>query len=119
MVGAAFGAPARYWVDRHVSHRFGDPDGTRIPFGTLTVNVLGSLLLGMIVAYGFTENLSAAFGTGMCGSFTTFSTFAAQTDVLQRGKQGRLAVLNIALSVVLCVLAYWAGWHLLTGITGG
>lgn len=72
--GAAFGAPARYLVDRSVTRRF----GADFPWGTLVVNVLGSVLLGVVVAVCAGSG-RLALGVGFCGAFTTYSTFSAQS----------------------------------------
>jgi len=74
-LGGAVGAPARYLVDRAVTRR----RGAGFPWGTLVINVSGSLLLGVLAALAIKGHLSsvtfAAAGAGFCGAFTTFSSF--------------------------------------------
>lgn len=89
VVGAAVGAPARLLVSRAVA-------GER---GTLVVNVVGSLLLGLFT--GLSPAAYALLGIGFCGAFTTFSTFAVEVVTLRP----RGGALLSAASVVLCCLA--------------
>lgn len=100
--GAAVGAPLRYLVDRYVQRRW-DPV---LPWGTWTVNVLGSLLLGVVsVIAGRTVLLLA--GVGFCGAFTTYSTFGYQV-VRLAGRPAR-ALLYAAVSLGAGLLAALAG----------
>jgi fluoride exporter len=86
------------------------------PWGTLVVNVAGSALLGWVLAAGQQGSLSrtgvALFGTGFCGAFTTFSTFAWETDSLVDEGARLLAPIYVTTSVVGCVsvaaLTWWA-----------
>ncbi len=111
-VGAALGAPARFLTDRAVQARF----GTRFPWGTLTVNVVGSLLLGTLL--GAAEQLAlppalvAGVGTGFCGALTTYSTFGGETVALARRGDGVLAAGNVVLSVAATVAAASVGFVL-------
>ena len=73
-LGASLGAPVRYLLDRAVQRRH----ETRFPWGTFTVNVLGSALLGAL-ARAAGHDATAIAGTGFCGAFTTYSTFAVET----------------------------------------
>ena len=83
-VGAALGACARFIIDRRLNGRW--------PRGTLLVNLLGSLILGIAVGYSLSTPSGSALmlalvGTGFCGALTTFGGFAAQTmDLLQLGR---------------------------------
>ncbi|MES1167981.1 MAG: fluoride efflux transporter CrcB [Oleiharenicola lentus] len=88
------------------------------PWATLLVNVLGSLLIGGLMArFGSVETGSAANlrslpVAGFCGGFTTFSTFSWQTlEQMQKGQWG-VAAANVLLSVGLCLLAVWLGFRL-------
>jgi CrcB protein len=101
-VGAAVGAPLRYLVDRALNGRH----GSRLPWGTLAVNVAGSFLLGMLAAGSLRTPapVMAAVGTGFCGTLTTYSTFGYETVRLWHERAGRYAVGwyavgNVAVSV--------------------
>lgn len=104
--GSAFGGVLRYLV-AHVSR--GLP--ARLPYWTLAVNVVGSLLIGMgAAAFAGSERSRLLLLTGFCGGFTTFSAFSFETlELFQREAPG-WALANIAANVVLSLLACWAGW---------
>lgn len=109
-VGGAVGSVARAMVALSLPARF--------PWATLLVNVLGSLLIGWLMAgLGPIESATAAslrslLVAGFCGGFTTFSTFSWQTlEQMQKGQWGA-ATLNVLLSVGLCLLAVWLGFKL-------
>ena len=95
-LGAAVGAPLRYLVDRLIQVRI----GSRFPWGTLAVNVGGSLLLGFLVGLPVGAKVAALLGTGFCGALTTYSTFGWETVTLAAEGARRHAVLNVAVSVV-------------------
>ncbi|GII06093.1 fluoride efflux transporter FluC [Planobispora takensis] len=95
-LGAAVGAPLRYLTDRAVQSR----RGAAFPWGTLTVNVIGSALLGALLALPVPGWAMTLAGTGLCGALSTYSTFAYET-VRLAGSGARLrAVLNVVVSVV-------------------
>lgn len=98
--GAAFGAPARYLLDRAVQRRH---DGA-FPWGTFCVNVLGSALLGVVAARAG-HDAAALAGTGFCGAFTTYSTFAVETVRLGTT---RLAAAYVVASVVIGLAVFTA-----------
>jgi CrcB protein len=108
--GGAIGALLRYWMSSGITHLL----GRSFPYGTLAVNVLGSLLMGFLYIM-LIDKLSlgpvwrAALLVGLLGAFTTFSTFSIET--LNLMEQGELikAFLNVVLSVVLCLIAAWVG----------
>ena len=90
----------------------------RLPWATLVVNVLGSLVIGALVArfatFAPSEHARAHnfWVVGVCGGFTTFSSFSWQTfDLAQKGNWGAAAA-NVLLSLVLCFSATWLGWRL-------
>lgn len=108
--GGAIGAVLRYAVSNGV-HALA---GRAFPYGTLTVNVLGSLLMGflyIILIERVSNNLSlrAMLIIGFLGAFTTFSTFSIETFNLLENGEAFKALVNILISVVLCLLAAWAG----------
>ncbi|WP_330270170.1 fluoride efflux transporter CrcB [Lentzea sp. NBC_00516] len=94
-LGAALGAPARYLLDRLVQSRH----SSDFPFGTLTVNVVGCLLIGFVVGTSWMPLL----GVGFCGGLTTYSTFSYETVKLLEAEKYRPALLNVLVSVVLGV----------------
>ncbi len=108
--GGSFGALARFWVASIIY----DWLGREFPHGTLVVNVSGCFLMGvltelMLQRFALTAEFRAAVLVGFLGAYTTFSTFAIET--LSLFEQGELlkALLNIFLSVALCLLAVWFG----------
>jgi fluoride exporter len=108
-LGAAIGAPTRYVTDRAVSTRW----RTVFPFGTLTVNVIGSLILGILFGgaarHGISPQLVALLGTGFCGALTTYSTFGYETIRLMHDHLYRPAALNVAVSLGCGCAAAFAG----------
>jgi fluoride exporter len=97
-VGAAVGAPLRYLVDRAVQARH----DSLFPWGTFAVNVAGSFLLGLLAAAGLRTPapVLAAFGTGLCGALTTYSTFGYETVRLLHQRARLFATLNVVASIV-------------------
>ncbi|WP_106400450.1 fluoride efflux transporter FluC [Actinocorallia populi] len=81
MLGAAVGAPLRYLVDRAVQRRL----GTGFPWGTLTVNVAGSWVLGLLAGASVGGGTAALAGAGFCGALTTYSTFGYEAVRLVEG----------------------------------
>ncbi|SCE96926.1 fluoride efflux transporter CrcB [Micromonospora mirobrigensis] len=113
-LGAAVGAPLRYLTDRAVQARHHSP----LPWGTLTVNVAGSLLLGAVAAVPADPALTALVGTGFCGALTTWSTLSYETLRLTRDGNRHLA-LGYALGSLLAGLgAAWVGYALTHAVTG-
>jgi CrcB protein len=109
-VGAAVGAPARYLLDRTVQSRH---LGTW-PWGTLTVNVLGSFVLGVVAAAfgaaGPDADVTALIGTGFCGALTTYSTLGYEVVRLAATGHRRDAWLTIGVSTFAGVAAAALGW---------
>ena len=116
VLGAALGAPARYLVDRAVRARTDGP----FPWGTLAVNVAGSLVLGALLGAasrgGAPPALVAALGTGFCGALTTYSTFGAESVRLAEDGERWLAVANVAVSTAAGLAAAALGWTLGTAL---
>jgi CrcB protein len=107
-LGAAVGAPARYLTDRAVQ----SGHDTLFPWGTLTVNVVASLLLGGLVGAGaqVSPTTMALVGTGFCGALSTFSTFGYETLRLAQERARFYAVTNVAISLVAGLGAAALGW---------
>jgi CrcB protein len=109
-VGGAIGAVLRFGLSTSVYRWL----GRDFPYGTLTVNVLGSLLVGFLATLLIDRlMLSVEWRTailvGFIGAFTTFSTFSLETLALMENGEPLRALLNILLSVVLCLSATWIG----------
>jgi CrcB protein len=104
-LGAAIGAPLRYLVDRAVQARH----DSVFPWGTLTVNVVGSFILGGLVGASLSSPAFALLGTGLCGALTTYSTFGYETVQLARSGSELFALLNVAGSIAVGLLCAWAG----------
>jgi len=93
-LGAAVGAPLRYLVDQFIQGRH----DSVFPWGTLTVNVVGSFLLGLLAAT-VSGPWIALLGTGFCGALTTYSTFGYETVRLVQERARGYAVLNAVVSL--------------------
>ncbi|WP_243708834.1 CrcB family protein [Actinomadura sp. GC306] len=106
--GAAVGAPLRYLVDRVVQARHNGP----FPWGTLTVNVAGSGLLGLLAALPAGQGLTALAGFGFCGALTTYSTFGYETLRLVEDGVRLQAVLNAGISITAGLGAAYCGMAL-------
>ncbi|MET2825861.1 fluoride efflux transporter CrcB [Mesorhizobium shangrilense] len=121
MVGGALGTLARYLVSTWAL-----PVSSQLPWGTIIINISGSLLIGFFGTltlasgrYPAPESLRLFVMIGLCGGYTTFSSFSLQTlDLMRAGGFGR-AALNIGLSVVLCVGAVALGHVIAARINGG
>jgi CrcB protein len=100
LAGGAAGAPSRYLLDGFVQTH------TRraFPWGTFVINASGSLVLGVLTGlalrHGLSSTTKTVLGTGFCGAFTTFSTFAFETVRLAEEGETRAAVVNVALNAV-------------------
>jgi fluoride exporter len=96
IVGAVIGAPTRYLTDRLVQSRH----DTGFPWGTFTVNVVGSFVLGFVTGATASPVVTALVGTGFCGALTTYSTFGYETVQLAAGRSVLFAAFNALGSVV-------------------
>ncbi|GAA1676528.1 fluoride efflux transporter CrcB [Nonomuraea sp. NPDC048882] len=105
VLGAAVGAPLRYLADRAVQARH----DTVFPWGTLSVNVSGSAVLGFVAALPVGDGVMALVGTGFCGALTTYSTLGYETvRLLEEGARFH-AVANAVASVVAGLGAAFCG----------
>jgi len=116
--GGAIGSVARYWMSGVIARWFGET----FPWGTLLVNVSGCFAIGLFATLTGTEGrwmvapyLRTFFMIGICGGFTTFSSFSLQTLSLVRDGEWLFAGLNVLGSVALCLIFVWLG-HLLAAI---
>jgi CrcB protein len=99
------GATLRYLVNTII-------DAGEFPFGTLTVNVVGSFALGFVTALGVGEPAVLFVGTGICGSFTTFSSFSFETVRLWEEDERRLAVTYAFGTLLAAGIGIGLGWLL-------
>ena len=106
-VGGAAGAVLRFYLSETIS-------STGFPWATLSVNLVGSLLLGAVTAATLTNVLDEAgallLGAGFLGAFTTMSTFSMETITLVEQGQWRTAGLYVAFSSLAGPMLAWAGW---------
>ncbi len=113
-IGSALGGTARYWMALAVARL----TGPEFPWGTILINILGSLVIGVFAAlaqpggrWAVPLDAQAFVMVGLCGGFTTFSSFSLQTLVLLRDGRPGQALANVAISVLACLaataLGYW------------
>lgn len=119
-LGAAAGGALRFLVSVQMQRML---PGI-FPYGTLTVNVVGSLLLGVLIYYYSEAGMLAdewrlVLAVGFCGGFTTFSTFSLETFNLIKDSEWLLAAGNILLNFVLCLLAVFAAFIISRKLLGG
>jgi CrcB protein len=112
MIGGALGTGARFWASGAIAQRIGE----FFPFGTLTVNVTGSFIIGFFAAltdpagpFLVAPRARQFFMIGFCGGYTTFSSFSLQTVDLAQDGDWFKAGANALLSFVCCILAVWLG----------
>lgn len=114
-LGSALGGMARYWLVLATFPLFGPV----FPWATVLINILGSFVIGLFGAltmegrWAVPAEIRAFVMVGLCGGFTTFSSFSLQSlELIQKGRV-ELALANIGLSVLLCLgsvtLGYWLG----------
>ena len=120
-IGSALGGMARYWCSGIAARLIGET----FPWGTLIVNVVGSFIIGFFATLTgpdgrvFVGTTARQFVMiGLCGGYTTFSSFSIQTLELVHDGEWLQAGANIVASVVLCLLAVWLGHILAAGLNG-
>lgn len=111
-IGGAMGSVGRYYASRMVMHL----SGGLFPYGTMFVNVTGAIVIGFLAALAspdsrlFLSPQARLFlMTGICGGYTTFSTFSLETVALMGDGQWLAASANAVGSVLLCLVAVWLG----------
>jgi CrcB protein len=118
-LGGALGSVSRYWLNNFITNKISA--AAVFPLGTMAINVTGSFLIGIFaglaVPEGRLDPQSRVFTTqflmiGVCGGYTTFSSFSLQTLNLLREREWLYAGGNVLLSVVVCMIAVWLGWML-------
>jgi fluoride exporter len=123
-LGGAIGSVARYGCSSLVASWFGET----FPLGTLIINVIGSFVIGFFATVTGPDGRLLVPGdmrqfvmVGICGGYTTFSSFSYQTLTLAQDGEFARAGANVVGSVVLCLLAVWLGWaagHSLNAVKG-
>jgi CrcB protein len=119
-VGGALGSLARWWVSLALAQSL----GPAFPWGTLLANVSGCFAIGFAAGWSGpdgrlveSEAARSFVMVGFCGGYTTFSAFGLQTvEMLQAGDVARAGA-NVAASLVLCLLATWAGYALAAAVS--
>jgi CrcB protein len=111
-IGGAVGTVGRFWLSGVVARLIGET----FPWGTLIINITGSFIIGFFATLTGPDGRVYAASTtrqfvmtGICGGYTTFSSFSLQTLNLANDGEMLRAGANVGLSVVLCLLAVWAG----------
>ncbi|MEI7728418.1 MAG: fluoride efflux transporter CrcB [Verrucomicrobiota bacterium] len=112
--GSAVGGLARFWISGAIANRVGQT----FPWGTILVNISGSFLIGFLAALISTEGrlgpkhhqfINQFLMIGVCGGYTTFSSFSLQTLTLVQGGEWLQAGANVGVSVVACLIGVWLG----------
>lgn len=116
-LGGAIGSVGRVMMTNLITRWMGD----EFPFGTIVVNITGAILMGLLAGYSASDPGKLIFSPaartflmiGVLGGYTTFSSFSLQTFLLL--EQGNIvgALLNILLSVILCIAGIWIGFSLI------
>jgi fluoride exporter len=120
-LGSALGGMARYWLSGAVAQRVGET----FPWGTIIVNVSGSFVIGFFATLTGPDGRLLVGGTarqfvmlGICGGYTTFSSFSLQTLTLARDGEWLWAGGNVLISVAFCLAAVWIGHVAAAAVNG-
>ena len=120
-LGSALGGVARYWCSGVAARLWGES----FPWGTILVNVAGSFVIGLFATLTapdgrvFASSEARVFVmVGLCGGYTTFSSFSLQSLALARAGEWAGLGMNIGLSVVLCLAAVWLGHAVAVAVNG-
>lgn len=118
-LGGAIGSVARFWASGVIARHFGET----FPWGTLIVNVTGSFIIGLFATatgpdgrWLVAPSMRQFFMLGICGGYTTFSSFSLQTLNLARDGEYFRAGTNTVLSVILCLVGVWLGHALASSL---
>ena len=104
-LGSALGGMSRFALGSWIVERY----GTALPWGTLVINILGSAMIGFFATAIKPTPWRQFLMVGVCGGFTTFSSFSLETLTLLRDGHTARALTYVALSVLVCLAAVWAG----------
>ena len=110
-MGAGIGGVLRYWVSSSIYFLL----GRQFPYGTLVVNVSGCFLMGLLFVLtlerfdSMASEMRALLLIGLLGGYTTFSSFSIETILLFENGNGISAIMNVLISVLVCILATWVG----------
>lgn len=120
-LGGALGSVGRFWFSGFIARQFGET----FPSGTLLVNITGSFVIGFFATLTSPDgrwfvpaSFRQFFMVGVCGGYTTFSSFSLQTLNLLEDGEWLYAGANVVLSVLGCLLAVWLGHLLAMNING-
>jgi CrcB protein len=112
-LGGAIGTLLRFWLNLVLTSRFGET----LPWGTIAINITGSFAIGLFAALSETggrlpvsTDMRLFVLVGLCGGFTTFSSFSLQTLALFQAGEPARAIANVLLSVLCCLVAVWIGF---------
>ncbi|HEX3989044.1 MAG TPA: fluoride efflux transporter CrcB [Verrucomicrobiae bacterium] len=113
-LGSVCGGMARYWMSGLANAKWGE----QFPWGTIIINITGSFLIGSLSAMVLPEGrlttsrivVTQLLMYGLCGGFTTFSSFSLNTLTLARHGQWLWAFANVMISVAACLVAVWLGF---------
>lgn len=112
-IGGAIGTLLRYQINLMFTARFGEA----MPWGTIFINISGSFAIGLFAAlteaggrWPVPPEIRTFILVGLCGGYTTFSSFSLQTLTLIQSGEILRAISNVVASVVICLLAVWIGF---------